>query len=197
MYYYVSGTLVENQPSFTIVDCAGMGYKCNTSFYTARQLPEVGEFVRLYTHFVVREDTQELYGFFDRQELELFRLLISVSGVGPKAGMSLLSDLSPDSLILAIISGDARALTKAVGIGKKTADRIVLELKDTLGKKRNIVDAAQMGNLSDSGGNAAREAVSALMVLGYSKNDAVSALSKVDSELSLEEMIRQALKQLM
>lgn len=196
MFYYVSGKLAESQPGFAVIDCGGVGFRCSISFSTLRQLPQLGQQATLYTYLSVREDALELFGFFDQSELSLFKMLISVSGVGPKAAMAILSDLSPDQAAAAIIGGDAKLLTKAQGIGKKIAERIVLELKDKLAK--GAPDLPSGGGLPAAETSADSEAVNALLVLGYSKNDALEAIGRFDTTgMSLEEIIKNALKQLM
>ena len=199
MFYYVKGPVVHMAPYLAVVDCGGVGYACRTTNNTLARLRK-GENVTLYTHLNVREDAMELYGFASENELSCFQLLISVSGVGPKAALSILSSTSPEGLATSIITGDEKALTVAPGIGKKIAQRIILELKDKLAK----------GQLSTPGGesyggtgvtvipqNKASEAAAALAVLGYSQAEAMAALKNIDMEsLSLEEIIKQALKRM-
>ena len=199
MFYYVKGPVVHMAPYLAVVDCGGVGYACRTTNNTLARLRK-GETATLYTHLNVREDAMELYGFASENELSCFQLLISVSGVGPKAALSILSSTSPEGLATSIITGDEKALTVAPGIGKKIAQRIILELKDKLAK----------GQLSTSGGesyggtgvtvipqNKASEAAAALAVLGYSQAEAAAALKNIDMEaLALEEIIKQALKKM-
>ena len=200
MFYYVKGPVVHMAPYLAVVDCGGVGYACRTTNNTLARLRK-GETATLYTHLNVREDAMELYGFASENELSCFQLLISVSGVGPKAALSILSSTSPEGLATSIITGDEKALTVAPGIGKKIAQRIILELKDKLAK----------GQLSTPGGesyggtgvtvipqNKASEAAAALAVLGYSQVEAAAALKDIDMEtLALEEIIKQALKKMM
>ena len=199
MFYYVKGPVVHMAPYLAVVDCGGVGYACRTTNNTLARLRK-GETATLYTHLNVREDAMELYGFASENELSCFQLLISVSGVGPKAALSILSSTSPEGLATSIITGDEKALTVAPGIGKKIAQRIILELKDKLAK----------GQLSTPGGesyggtgvtvipqNKASEAAAALAVLGYSQAEAAAALKNIDMEtLPLEEIIKQALKKM-
>lgn len=195
MIYSLRGRLAASDPHTVVVECAGVGYGCRVTLNTQRQLPPVGEEVFLHTYMVVREDAVELFGFADAAELSCFKLLISVNGVGPKAGLSILSDFSPDRLALLIASGDAKTITRAAGVGPKMAQRIVLELKDKmgaaeLGAETSDIEAA--GSASKAG-NAA-EAVAALAALGYSQSEAALAVGRLDSALSVEELIREALK---
>lgn len=199
MFYYVKGPVVHMAPYLAVVDCGGVGYACRTTNSTLARLKK-GETATLYTHLNVREDAMELYGFATENELSCFQLLIGISGVGPKAALSILSSTTPEGLATSIITGDEKSLTVAPGIGKKIAQRIILELKDKLAK----------GQLSTSGGesyggtgvtvipqNKASEAAAALAVLGYSQAEAAVALKNIDMEaLALEEIIKQALKKM-
>ena len=133
MFYYVNGTVAETGPNLAVIDCGGVGYACATTNYTLSQLKK-GERAKLYTYLHVREEIFELYGFSSQAELNSFRMLIGVSGVGPKAALAVLSSTSPQNLALSIVTGDEKALTAAPGIGKKIAQRIILELKDKLAK---------------------------------------------------------------
>ena len=200
MFYYLDGTVAEIAPFLAVIDCGGVGYACKTTNYTLSRLKK-GQRARLYTHLNVGEGIFELYGFATQSELNSFRLLIGVSGVGPKAALAILSTGTPDALAMAIITGDEKSLTAAPGIGKKIAQRIILELKDKLAK-----ESAATG-LDFSGGgaavnvsaftNKATEAAQALAVLGYSSAEVSQALKGVDVEhLSLEEIIRQSLKKM-
>ena len=184
MFYYVNGTVAETGPNLAVIDCGGVGYACATTNYTLSQLKK-GERAKLYTHLHVREDIFELYGFSSQAELNSFRMLIGVSGVGPKAALSVLSATTPQNLALSIVTGDEKALTAAPGIGKKIAQRIILELKDKLAKEQS--------SFSAQGGGAA----AALAVLGYGSQEISLALKGVDMDaLPLEEIIRQALKKM-
>ena len=206
MFYYLSGELAYLDGSTAVVDCGGVGYKLTISLLTSESLgARKGEHVRLYTHLSVREDGVELFGFASDEELEVFKLLTSVSGVGPKAGMSLLSILPSDRLLYAICTEDTKALARAPGIGGKTAARIVLELKDKLSKdvfrESGMTAAAPDGNLNpvkrpQSG--KLSEATDALSALGYDRSEILAALRGIDVEkLSLEQIITAALKKFM
>ena len=195
MFYYVNGVVAETGPNLAVIDCGGVGYACATTNYTLSQLKK-GERAKLYTHLHVREDIFELYGFSSQAELNSFRMLIGVSGVGPKAALSVLSATTPQNLALSIVTGDEKALTAAPGIGKKIAQRIILELKDKLAKEQTGFDA-RMGTLSPiPAGGKTQEAASALAVLGYSSQEISAALKGVDAALPVEEMIRIALKKM-
>lgn len=199
MIYSVSGTLVKAEPNHIVIECGGVGYSIKTSMTTLSQLPPPSEKAMVYTYLHVREDILELYGFADESELRSFKMLISISGVGPKAAISILSDLTPEQFALCVASGDAKSLTKAQGIGLKTAQRIVLELKDKLSKEQvagGITGTpASGGSVMKNTGNAA-EAISALEVLGYSRAEAIRIITSLDSEMPVEEMIKYGLKAL-
>ncbi len=199
MYYSVRGTLIHREMNFAVVECGGVGYQCFITANTARQLPNIGSEVMLYTFLNVREDAMELFGFADRGELLCFRLLTSVSGVGPKVGLAILSELTPERVALAVASGNHKEFVKAQGVGPKLAQRIVLELKDKVGlpsASSGVVmqEAASVGVISVSQG--AAEAVNALTMLGFSSGEASAAVGKLDSTLSVEELVRLALKEL-
>lgn len=196
MFYYVSGTVTHKEPGFAVIDCGGVGYLCHTSFNTLRAL-ETGKTAKLFTHLHVREDLFDLYGFNDAEELDCFRMLIGISGIGPKAALSILSGSTPERFALAVLTGDERVLTSAQGIGKKTAQRIILELRDKVSKQQGAAApaAAAIGTGAASGGLG--DAMQALMVLGYSQAEAAGALQQVDAvDLSAEQLIRAALKNL-
>ena len=197
MYYYVSGTVAHVEPYLAVIDCGGVGYACRTTSFTLSQIKK-GDKAKLYTYLSVREDAMDLYGFATGEELKLFRQLISVSGVGPKAALSILSASTPANLALSIITGDEKALTCAQGIGKKIAQRVILELKDKLAKGQTISAAGESvagPAVTIIPQNKASEAAAALAVLGYSQAEINVALKGVDMEsLTLEQIIRQALK---
>ncbi len=198
MFYSLTGTVVRFDASSVAVSCGGVAFNCQTSMNTLKQVAKTGEEVTVYTYLNVREDALDLFGFSTERELECFKLLISISGIGPKMALAILSVLNPDELSLAIASGDYKVIATAQGIGAKKAQRIVMELKDKVasGNMTEIFDAssAQVASVS-SGGNTA-EAISALTMLGYSQSEAATAVSKTDKSLSVEEIIKQALKQL-
>ncbi len=191
MYYYISGKIAHTGLDFAVIDSNGVGYKINTSEPCLKRM-EIGKEAKMFTYLHVREDIFDLYGFLSEEELNLFKLLISVSGVGPKVGLGILSAISPSEFALAVVSGNVKEITKAPGVGPKVAQRIMLELKDKL-KNAEISQMPEgYGAFSDD----TDEAVSALMVLGYSRAEAKSALSKVD-EKGVEDSIKAALKLLM
>ena len=200
MIYYLSGQVAHIGPYLAVIDCGGVGYACRTTSYTLSALRK-GEKGKLFTHLNVREDAMELYGFATQEELNLFEQLISVTGVGPRAALSILSASTPANLALSIITGDEKALTCAPGVGKKIAQRVILELKDKLAKGQ----AAVQGGESYGGSgvtvipeNKLSEASAALAVLGYSQGEINLALKGVDLEaLTLEEIIKAALKKMM
>ena len=196
MIYSVNGTVDLIEPNLAVIDCGGVGYACRTTANTLSQL-KIGEKAKLLTYLSVREDAVELFGFYDAAELNCFRMLISVSGVGPKAALSILSGMTPQACALCVASGDGKTLTNAPGIGRKTAERIVLELKDKVSKQD--VAAGVKGSavpIVAAPSNTYAEAVSALMVLGYSNGEATSALSGLDPSAPSDELIRAGLKKL-
>lgn len=197
MYYYVNGTVAEIGPNLAVIDCSGVGYACATTNYTLAQLKK-GEKAKLYTYLHVREEIFDLYGFASQAELSSFKMLISVSGVGPKAALAILSSGTPDQLALSIVTGDEKALTGVPGIGKKIAQRIILELKDKLAKEQSSFSAQGGGVVPVSlPGDKGNEAAAALAVLGYGSQEISLALKGVDMDaLPLEEIIRQALKKM-
>ena len=198
MFYYVSGTVAHMGPYLAVIDCGGVGYACRTTNHTLSRLKQ-GEKAKLYTYLNVREDAMELYGFATENERNCFELLISVSGVGPKAALSILSAATPESLAMSVITGDEKALTVAPGIGKKIAQRIILELKDKLAKGQISPGGESYGGTGVTviPENKTSEAAAALAVLGYSQGEINLALKGLDLEgLSLEEIIKQALKKM-
>ena len=198
MFYYVSGTVAHTAPFLAVIDCGGVGYACRTTNNTLARLKK-GEKAKLYTYLNVREDAMELYGFYSENELNCFQMLIGVSGVGPKAALSILSAATPESLAMSVITGDEKALTVAPGVGKKIAQRIILELKDKLAKGQISPGGEAYGGTGVTviPENKTSEAAAALAVLGYSQGEINLALKGIDLEaLSLEEIIRQALKKM-
>ncbi|WP_195278667.1 Holliday junction branch migration protein RuvA [Clostridium sp. J1101437_171009_A5] len=198
MFYYVSGTVAHVEPYLAVIDCGGVGYACRTTNQSLSRLT-VGEKGKLFTHLYVREEIFELYGFATEDELNCFRLLIGVSGVGPKAALSILSATTPEGLAMSIITGDEKALTVAQGIGKKIAQRIILELKDKLAKGQIAPKGESYGGTGVTviPQNKSSEAAAALAVLGYSQSEVATALKGIDVEaLSLEDIIKQALKKM-
>ena len=198
MFYYVSGTVAQIEPYLAVIDCGGVGYACRTTNYTISKL-NMGKSAKLYTHMYVREDLVELYGFASESELGCFRMLIGVSGVGPKAALAILSSNTPEGLAMAIVSGNEKALTSAPGIGKKIAQRIILELKDKLAKGQLSTGGGESfaGGITVIPENKASEASAALAVLGYSQSEIAVALNGIDLDaLPLEDVVRQALKKM-
>ena len=195
MIYSVRGKLTHKEPFLAVVECAGVGYACRTTCSTSAQLGETGKEVYLYTYLHVREDNVELFGFYSMQELNCFKMLISVSGVGPKAALSILSDIDAQRFALTVASGDSKVFTKTKGVGPKLAQRIVLELKDRIAKESiTASDIKSSGNIFVPEGDNCAEAVSALMVLGFSQEEVAAAVSKIDTSLDTGEIVKQALK---
>ena len=199
MFYYVNGIVAEIEANLAVIDCGGVGYACATTNFTLSQLKK-GEKAKLYTYLNVKEDGVDLFGFFTQSELYTFKLLLGVNGVGPKAALTILSSTTPDNLAMSIVMDDEKTLTAVPGIGKKIAQRIILELKDKLGKEQgsSASGAGFGGVVSAVGSNSkAKEASEALAVLGYSTQEVAAALKGIDLEsLPLEEIIRQALKKM-
>ena len=195
MIYSVRGKLIHKENELAVVECGGVGYACRTTLQTLASLSETGSEVTLYTYLHVREDNVELFGFSSQQELNCFKMLISVSGVGPKAALSIRSDFSAEKFALLVASEDSKTLTKTKGIGAKTAQRIVLELKDKIVKEN--IDLSEAGSspvVAAADGSSVSEAFSALLVLGYTQSEIAPVLSGLDSSLPSSELIRQALK---
>ena len=190
------GTLIHTDNVSAVVECSGVGFRLAVTKNTLYRLPQKGQEVFLYTFLAVREDALDLYGFIDADELEAFRLITAVNGVGAKIGIAILSEFSPSQLRIYIASGDAKALTAASGVGIKLAQRIVLELKDKVGsiETDDGIDLKAVGNATLN--SSTKEAVAALVSLGYSQSEASLAVGRLDTALSTEELIKQALKQL-
>ncbi len=193
MIYSVKGKLTHTEQELAVIECGGVGYACKTTFNTLQKIAGE-ENVMLYTYMSVREDAVELFGFADREELKCFKLLISVSGVGPKAAISILSCMNTQQFALCVATGDSKALTKVKGIGAKTAQRVILELKDKLAGETISVRGQSAAAVSAVTASNITEAVTALVVLGYTEGEAMSALSKLDPSLPSEELIKQSLK---
>ena len=196
MFYYLNGTVAVIEPGLAVIDCGGVGYACRTTTRTLSRLTK-GEQARLYTYCSIREDAWDIYGFAEQNELNCFKLLIGITGVGPKAALSILSANSPEDLALAVVAGNEKALTVAPGIGKKIAQRILLELKDKLGIEMEQI--ARGGFAPAAGavlsGTKAADVSAALTVLGYNPSEIGAAMRTVDMEsLSVEEIIREILK---
>lgn len=207
MFYYISGKLAHLEYGTAVIDAGGVGYRLTISGTTYDAMPanrsvETPPTVKLYSYMAVREDGIELFGFATKTELATFKLLISVSGVGPKAAMSILTLLTPEKFALAVCTDDKKTISKANGIGPKTAARVILELKDKLMKENPAaasMPASAIGTESSSGARGKlSEAVDALLVLGYSRAEAMNAIKDIDTDkIELEEIIRLALKKLM
>jgi Holliday junction DNA helicase RuvA len=196
LFYHISGKVAAIEPSLAVIDCGGVGFALNASVNTLSRL-KLGELARLYTYEYIREGAFELFGFFDRQEKRCFEMLIDVSGVGPKAAVSVLSAVSPEALAMAVISGDEKALTAAQGIGKKIAQRILLELKDKIAKETGGLASGTVLPSAPAGSSKLSDAISALAVLGYSSGEISFAMKDIDVEsTALEGIIRQVLKKM-
>lgn len=193
MYAYIKGKLDYASGSTAVVEAGGVGYRINTSLTTLSKLPEPGNEVKLYTYLNVREDAMELYGFYTPEELSMYEMVISVSGVGPKVGLAILSTVDPAKFALAVMTSDVKAITKAPGVGPKLAQRIILELKDKLKKEK--ADFAGEQEPAPMEGSVTADAVEALTVLGYTPAEASQAVAGLSG--TLEEMISAALKNLM
>ncbi|MBQ3327747.1 MAG: Holliday junction branch migration protein RuvA [Clostridia bacterium] len=200
MIYSITGELVYADPNMAAVNVNGIAFQCDISLNTFQHLGSNGSTVTLYTSMNFKQDGVDLLGFYDRSEVDAFKMLTGVSGVGPKAALAILSEMDPAKLTLAIAAGDYKAITRAKGVGPKAAQRIVLELKDKVAK------GLEGGNASDTfvaaatataaGNSNAADAVGALVMLGYSQSEAAIAVGKLDQTLSTEDLIKQALKQL-
>ena len=195
MLYYVSGTVAVLEPGLAVIDCGGVGYGCRITAYTAGQL-KLNQNARLYVTESIREDAFDLYGFISREEQRCFELLTSVSGVGPKAAIAILSSGGPQNFTLAVMTGDEKMLTAAQGVGKKLAQRIILELKEKIGGSSMELDfsAGTPATAPAQTGGAAAMARAALQELGYSPAEISAALKGVDPNASTEEMVRFALR---
>lgn len=199
MIYSLCGKLILSEPNAAVVECGGVGYRCSVSLKTAGALPKIGEQVFLYTYMAVREDAVDLFGFVTKEEMQAFKLITSVNGVGAKVGIAILSEFAPDYLYTYIAAGDYKALTAAGGVGPKLAQRIVLELKDKLGaipKELNLGGASGAAPAASLPLDHVRSAVSALTALGFLQVEANRAIAGLDQSLPTEELIRQALARL-
>ncbi len=195
MIYSLRGNLILMEQGISVIECGGVGYKCQTSLNTQKSLKLNSE-VTLFTYMSIREDACELFGFATKSELQCFKLLISISGVGPKVGIALLSDLTPEQITLAISAGDVKSLTRAQGVGPKLASRIILELKDKLkGLAQSETGVELKGSVIADTGNISK-AVAALAVLGFSAADVTPVLSHLDPNLTVEQLIGETLKKM-
>ena len=193
MIYYVNGEVTVLEPGFAVIDCNGVGYGCAVTAYTAAQL-KLGQKAKLYITEAIREDAFDLYGFVSREEQRCYQLLTSVNGVGPKAAMSILSSGGPQNFTLAVMTGDEKMLTAAQGIGKKIAQRIILELKDKVGGAMEMDFSAGPAVVAPVTNNAAALANAALQELGYSPAEVATALKGAPADASTEELVRFALR---
>ncbi len=196
MIYSVNGEVTHLEQNIIVVECGGIGFECRSTA-SAVSRAGIGEKIKLYTYMNVREDAMELYGFVDESELNCFKMLICVSGVGCKVAVDILSSLSPQEFALAVVNEDAKTITRVKGIGNKMAQRIILELKDRL-KKNNSFETSDIPriNLGSAAGNAFSEALTALMVLGFTNAQAQKALDGLSAELTVQELVKEGLKRL-
>jgi len=200
MFSYIKGTLTYKHNSLLVVEAGGIGYKISTPVTTVERCGSIGDEVKIFTYLYVRENFVELIGFLTMEELSMFELLISVSGVGPKAALSISAMMSPTKFSLAVVSNDSKAISKAPGIGLKTAQRLILELKDKMKKQQmSTNEVLDVDDTDDfSGGSKLGEAISALMVLGYSSYEASRSVSAVyNDSMELEDIIKASLRGLM
>ena len=198
MFYYVRGTLAVCELQVAVIDCGGVGYKLFVSDTTFSKIAgKLGQEVKLFTYLSVREDAVELMGFYSNEELSAFKMLISVSGVGPRAAMAILSIMTPEKLAIAVSTEDAKAIARANNVGKKTAERVILELKDKIAKEIATIDV-DTGEVIEpiAPTKMQSEAVSALTVLGFTRSEAEWALSGINADDTLENVIGAALKKL-
>lgn len=194
MYYSLTGKIVFKDVSFFAIECSGVGYKCAATLKTLQDLPSLGAEFTVFTHLNVREDALELFGFSTTSELECYKMITSVSGVGPKVGIAILSALSAEQLTAAISSADVKVITSAPGVGPKLAQRIILELKDKIGV--GVVERLEMGDGAQAYSTNTNEALSALVALGYNSSVANKALQGLDGGLAVEELIKIGLQNL-
>ena len=195
MIYTLTGILADKEPDFAVIDCCGVGFAVSISANTASQLPEIGQEVFLFTQLSVKENGIELYGFGSVAERETFRLLCGVSGVGAKLALSVLSTYDPDRFALLIMSGDHKSLTACPGVGPRLAQRMVLELKDKLGKMGGVLPVSP-GKVAVPQGSAASEAMAALTALGFSASEAAQAIASLPPEYDTQQMVSAALRNL-
>lgn len=196
MFYYLKGELTYNDGTNIVIDCGGVGYLVTTSANSAAALI-LGATVKVYTYMAIRQDSVDIFGFISLQELATFKSLISVTGVGPKVGITILSALSPERFAMAVMSGDTHTITQAQGVGPKLAQRIVLELKDKVDASLLLDQVESSTGLSIPVSGSAEEAVKALIVLGYSRYQAGQAVKSCDGSLPVEDIVRAALRLLM
>jgi len=194
MFYYLNGIVAAMEANLAVIDCGGVGYACNTTGYTLSQL-QIGKTHKLFTYCYIREDTFDIYGFSSKEELTCFNRLIGVSGVGPKAALAVLSALTPSQFSLAVMTGDEKTLTVAQGVGKKMAQRIILELKDKISGDSYDSSVGVPAVVPSGAGNKVSDATAALVSLGYSQSEIGRALKGLDVEkMSVEDIVRSGLR---
>lgn len=196
MIYSLNGKLIHSEQNYVVIECAGVGYQCLTTMNTIRSMPRIGENAMLYTHMIVKEDAVELCGFRTREELNTFKILTSVSGVGAKVAIAILSELTSEQFALAVANGDVKSLTKASGVGNKLAQRIILELKDKIKKLAILPEMSQVSSgvtVNVTGGNIS-QAIGALAVLGYTPEEVMPFMNGMDPEMTVEQIIAATLK---
>ena len=196
MIYSVRGKLTHIENNLAVVECAGVGYAVRTSAVTISRLPGMGEETTLYTYLHITENGIDLFGFSDQGELNCFKMLLGVTRVGPRAALSVLSSVTAEQFALAVASGDAKTLSRAPGLGMKTAQRIILELKDKISKEQAAAGISMPEIPMAASSSNAGEAINALVVLGYTQSEATSVVAKLDPELSVEDMIKKGLQKL-
>lgn len=199
MIHFVRGSLEETGTDYVVLDNHGIGYLIYTSASVLDELPPRGEMVHMYTYMYVREDQMNLYGFLTRDDLEIFKMLISVSGIGPKGALGILSTISPNQFRFAVLAGDSKAISKAPGIGPKTAQKLIIELKDKLKLEDAFEEESTSVQKNELAPNAQKEAMMALVSLGYSETEAYKALKKIDAspDMDSEALLKLALKQML
>lgn len=200
MLAFVKGRLIETGADYVVLDNQGIGYLIYTPLSVLENLPPIGQDIKIYTYMYVREDQLTLYGFLTRDDLEIFKLLIGVSGIGPKGALGLLSRISPNEFRFAVMSGDSKTIAKAPGIGPKTAQKLIIELKDKLKLEDMFEENPEAdADVSHGGSSAEKETIMALVALGYSETEAFRAVQKVDasSDMDSETLLKLALKQML
>ncbi len=198
MIAYLKGTVLESEPLLVVIEVSGVGYEVHIPITTAEKIPAIGNECRLFIHSVYREDNASLYGFSEKDDRNFFRLLVEkVSGIGPRIGIAILSRMSVENLRSAIANADVTTLSKCPGIGKKTAERLIIELKDKVGLTGSSSDSASIGSSIDAGSNILQDAITSLIVLGYKQADADKLIRKASNQLSantsVEELVKVAL----
>lgn len=196
MFYSISGELIHVEPSLAVIECGSIGYACKTTMSTLSQIGGVGRTVRLFTYLHVREDALEIFGFATQNELNSFKLLIGVSGVGPKVGLAILSTITPETLALCVATDDFKTLTQCPGVGNKLAQRLVLELKGKLSTDQITLGQGMQNVQAIDDNSSMGEAIAALITLGFARSEAAKVLSELSLDSSVEDMIKHGLKKL-